>query len=673
MRPHSARFVAASALVLAIAGSSHAQQGAANGEWRYYGGDAGNSKYSPLDQIDAKNVKELEIVWRWKAENFGPTPDYNWEVTPLMIGGVLYFTAGSRRAVVAVDAATGETLWMYRLDEGERGDRAPRKQNRGLAYWTDGQADARILLITPGYQLVALDAKTGRPIPTFGKDGIVELTEGLDREVVKPGQIGSSSPAIVVRDVVVVGAAMIAGTAPPSKAHVPGYVRGFDVRTGRKIWTFKTIPQPGEFGHETWEGDSWKYTGNTAAWAPLAGDEELGYVYLPVETPTGDFYGGHRLGDNLFGDSLVCLDARTGKRIWHFQIVHHDIWDWEPSSPPILADITVAGRKIKAVALVTKHGFTFVFDRVNGTPVWPIEERPVPQSDVPGERTSPTQPFPTKPAPFERQGVTVDDLIDFTPELRAEAIAIFKQYKTSTNPFLPPIVPGTDGKLAALWLPNHIGGANWPGGALDPETGIMYVSSLTNEDAVAVQKGDPKRTDMAYVAALGAHAGAPAGAAQTAAPPAAGEASRRPSFGPRGLPLVRPPWGRITAIDLNTGDHVWMIANGDAPDIVKNNPALKGLNLDLSKAGKPERSPLMVTKTLLFGADGSGLFSSGPGSGGPMFRAIDKKTGAIVHEMKLPASTTGIPMTYMVDDRQYIVVAIGARGVPAELVALAVP
>ena len=673
MRLPSGRLVIVSALLLAGAGSAAAQQGATKGEWRYYGGDAGNSKYSPLDQINATNVKELEIVWRWKAENFGPTPDYNWEVTPLMIGGVLYFTAGSRRDVVAVDAATGETLWMYRLDEGERGDRAPRKQNRGLAYWTDGQADARLLLISPGYQLIALDARTGRPIPTFGKSGIVELTEGLDRDVVKPGQIGSSSPAIVVRDVVVVGAAMIAGTAPPSKAHVPGYIRGFDVRTGKKIWTFKTIPQPGEFGHETWEGDSWKYTGNTAAWAPLAADEALGYVYVPVETPTGDFYGGHRLGDNLFGDSLVCLDARTGKRVWHFQIVHHDIWDWEPSSPPILADITVDGKPIKAVVQVTKHAFTFVFDRVTGKPVWPIEERPVPQTDVPGERTSPTQPFPTKPKPYDRQGVTTDDLIDFTPELKAEAVAIFNQYKTSTNPFLPPIVPGTDGKLASLWLPNHIGGANWPGGAFDPETGIMYVSSITNPDSVAVQKGDPKRTDMDYVAVLGAHPGAPAGSVQMAAPPAAGEASGRPSFGPRGLPLVRPPWGRITAIDLDTGDHVWMIANGEAADVVKNNPALKGLNLDLSKAGKPERSPLMVTKTLLFGADGAGLFSAGPGAGGKMFRAIDKKTGAIIHEMPLPASTTGIPMTYLVDDRQYIVIAIGARGVPAELIALAVP
>ena len=290
---------------------------------------------------------------------------------------------------------------------------------------------------------------------------------------------------------------------------------------------------------------------------------------------------------------------------------------------------------------------------------------------MPGERTSPTQPFPTKPAPFDRQGVTTDDLIDFTPELKAEAIKILGHYKTSTNPFLPPIVAGTDGKLASLWLPHHTGGANWPGGAVDPETGIMYVSSVTNADAVARPEGRSERSDMAYVAALGAHPGAPSGAVQTAAPPVAGESAGRPSFGPRGLPLVRPPWGRITAIDLNTGDHVWMIANGDAPDVVKNHPALKGLNRS-PKAGKPERSPLLVTKTLLFGADGSGLFSAGPGAAED-FRAIDKKTGAIVHEMELPASTTGIPMTYMVDDRQYIVVAIGARGVPAELVALAVP
>jgi len=663
-------FIPTILLVVSSVGA-HGQQGTQNGEWRFYGGDAGSTKYSPLDQINPSNVKQLEIAWRWKAENFGPRADYNWEVTPLMIGGVLYLTAGSRRDAVAVDAATGETLWMYRLDEGERGDRAVRTQNRGLAYWSDGKNDNRILLISPGFQLVALNARTGLPITNFGKNGIVELTEGLDREVVKPGQIGSSSPAIVIRDVVVVGAALAAGSAPSSKANVPGYIRGYDVRTGKRIWTFRTIPRPGELGNETWEKDSWQYSGNNGAWAPLSGDEELGYVYIPVEMPTGDFYGGTRLGDNLFADSLVCLDARTGKRIWHFQTIHHDIWDWDLSSPPILTDITVGGKKVKAVAQVTKQAFTFVFDRVTGRPVWPIEERPVPQSDVPGERTSPTQPFPTKPAAFDRQGLTTDDLIDFTPQLRAEAEKIAAQYRTGPL-FLPPIVRDSGGKLAALILPNHTGGANWPGGAFDPETGMLYVSSVTNPDALALVAADPKRSDMGYVASMGGRRSGNAGDPPGGMPRlAAGEGPGLPNIGPQGLPLVKPPWGRITAIDLNTGDHVWMIANGDAPAAVKNHPAMKGI--DLSKAGKPERSPLMVTKTLLFGADGPGLFNAGPGAGGKALRAIDKKTGAILHEFMLPASTTGIPMTYMVNDKQYIVVATGARGTPAELVALALP
>jgi len=675
MKSPTVRFLIGSVLLLAVTGQAFAQHGAANGEWRYYGGDAGTTKYSPLDQINATNVKDLQIAWRWKAENFGPRADYNWEVTPLMIGGVLYFTAGSRRDVVAVDAATGETLWMYRLDEGERGDRAVRTQNRGLAYWTDGKDDSRILLISPGFQLVELDAKTGHIVPEFGKNGIVELTEGLDRDVVKPGQIGSSSPAIVIRDVVVVGAALQAGTAPVSKENVPGYVRGYDVHTGKRIWTFRTIPRAGEEGNETWENDSWKYTGNTGAWAPLSADEELGYVYLPVETPTGDFYGGNRPGNNLFGDSLVCVEAKTGKRIWYYQIVHHNIWDWEPSAPPILCDITVDGKKIKAVALVSKQAYTYVLDRVTGKPVWPIVERPVPQSTVPGEKTSPTQPIPTKPAPFDRQGITVDDLIDFTPELRNEAIDILAKYETGPM-FLPPGVRGANGKLGTLFLPNHTGGANWPGGAFDPETGILYVSSLTNPDALSVAPADPKRSDMGYVGAISsavvpAKAGDASPSPQGGQPKFTGEGPARPNIGPRGLPLIKPPWGRITAIDLNTGEHVWMIPNGAVPDAVRDNPALKGI--ELKDTGRPERSPLMVTKTLLFGSDGSGLFNAGPGGGGKFFRAIDKKTGKIVFEMELPASTTGVPMTYMVNDRQYIVVATGARGTPAELVALALP
>ncbi|HEY2012015.1 MAG TPA: pyrroloquinoline quinone-dependent dehydrogenase [Bryobacteraceae bacterium] len=650
---------------------AEAQHGAQNGEWRYYGGDAGTTKYSSLDQINAENVKELKIVWEWKSQNFGKRPDFNWEVTPLMAGGVLYFTAGARRDVIAVDGATGETLWMYRLDEGPRGALVARTVNRGLAYWSDGKGDDRIVLISPGYQLVALNAKTGALIAGFGKSGMTDLTEGLDRAVVKPGQIGASSPAIVVRDTVVVGAALLTGTAPTSKENVPGYVRGYDVRTGKKLWTFRTIPRPGEFGNETWEKDSWKYTGNTGAWPPLSADEELGYVYIPVEMPTGDFYGGHRLGDNLFSDSLVCLDARTGKRIWHYQLVHHDIWDWDVAAPPILVDITVNGKKIKAVAQVTKQAFTYVFDRVTGQPVWPIEERPVPQSDVPGEKTAPTQPFPTKPAAFDRQGTSLDDLIDFTPALHAEALKIASQYKLGPL-YTPPIVADTNGKAATLLLPSHIGGSNWTGGAVDAETGILYVSSVTNQDPLAVSAADPKRSDMSYV---GGRAGGRGGRGPAASAVEEGDqsmrATSRNNIGPQGLPLIKPPWGRITAIDLNSGDHLWMIANGQAPDYIRNHPALKGI--DLSNAGRPSRALLMVTKTLLFGNDGNNLFAGFPGGGGNTFRAIDKKTGKIIHEMTLPAMATGVPMTYMVDGRQFIVVAVGAAGVPAELVALALP
>jgi quinoprotein glucose dehydrogenase len=533
----------------------HAQQGAKNGEWRYYGGDAGTTKYSPLDQINAGNVKELKIQWQWKSQNFGRRPDFNWEVTPLMIEGVLYFTAGTRRDVVAVDAVTGETLWLYRLDEGERGQIVARTVNRGLAYWSDGRGDNRILLISPGFQLVALNAKNGQVIPGFGRTGLVDLTEGLDRVVVKPGSIGASSPAIVIRDVVVVGAALQAGTAPSSKENVPGYTRGYDVRTGKKLWTFKTIPRAGEFGNETWGNDSWKYTGNTGAWVPLAGDEELGYVYIPVEMPTGDFYGGNRPGDNLFSDSLVCLDAKTGKRVWHFQLVHHDIWDWDLGAPPILTDITVNGRKIKAIAQIMKQGFTFVFDRVTGQPVWPIEERPVPQSDVPGEKTSPTQPFPTKPKAFERQGTSYDDLIDFTPALKAEAVKIADQYKLGPL-YTPPILRDTNGKLATLMLPHHVGGANWPGGAFDPETGTLYVASLTQHEALAVSAADPARSDMGYVGGGGGGRGgrgAPAGRGGRAGAPTeggrgfiaiddgegGGRAPARTNSGPQGLPLFR--------------------------------------------------------------------------------------------------------------------------------------
>jgi quinoprotein glucose dehydrogenase len=621
-----------------------AQKGAANQEWRHYGGDAGGTKYSPLDQINASNVKDLQIVWRWKTASLGLPTENNWQATPLMIGDTLYFTAGPGRSAVAVDAASGDTKWTYRLDEGERGARAPRANNRGLAYWSDGQGAERIILVTPGYQLVALDAKTGKTFPDFGTNGTVDLWTGLNREV-RTSEIGSSSPAMIVGDVAVIGNAMQGGTAPRTKTQVPAYIRGYDVRTGKLLWTFHTVPRPGEFGYDTWEGQSAEYTGNTGAWAPLSADLELGYVYIPVETPTGDYYGGERHGNNLFGNSIVCLDAKTGKRVWHYQLIHHDIWDWDTGSAPVLLDVRVDGRPRKIVAQVTKQGWAYVFDRVTGEPIWPIIERPVPQTDVPGEKTSPTQPIPTKPAPFDRQGVTEADLIDFTPELKAEALRIASRFKLGPI-YTPPIVENAGGKLATLTVPHAQGAANWQSAAADPETGILYVPSVTNWWASALTPGGT-RSDMQYI----------------------GRSTQVER--PLGLPLIKPPWGRITAIDLNTGDHVWMVPNGSAPDYVKNHPALAGI--DLSGAGNPERAPLLVTKTLLFAGDGAGLFSSGPNGGGKKFRALDKKTGKTIHEMELPANETGLPMTYMTGGRQFIVVAIGARGFPAELIALALP
>ena len=636
------------------------QTGATGGEWRYYGGDAGGTRYAPLDQIDRDNVADLEIKWRWKADNFGERPGINSQVTPLMVDGVLYATAGSRRNVVAIDAATGETLWMWRIDEGTRGEDAPRKNHRGVAYWTDGIAE-RIIYITPGYRLISLDAQTGRPDLAFGEEGIVDLFEGLDRPRPADGRIGASSPPMIVGDVAVIGGALSAFA--PSRENIAGFVRGYDVRTGERKWIFHTVPLPGEFGNETWENDSWRYTGNTAVWAPMSADLELGYVYLPIETPTNDLYGGDRPGDNLFAESLVALDAETGERVWHFQFIHHGIWDWDIPTAPMLVDVTVDGREIKAVAQVTKQAWTYVFDRETGEPVWPIEERAVAQSAVPGEQTSATQPFPTKPEPFDRQGLSFDDLIDFTPELRAEAERIASEYRLGPI-FTPPSLSGADGLRGTLMLPAMTGGANWQGGAVDPETGILYVSSVTNPMRVVPRA--PGRTLEVPGGALPVGGGRP--------PPAGGQARSGPrgcgAMGPQGLPLVKPPWGRITAIDLNSGEHVWMVPNGDTPDCVKNHPALQGI--DIPPTGKAERGGILVTKTLVFAGEGSGLFAAPRETGGPMLRAYDKQSGAVIAEFELPANQSGLPMTYMVDGTQYIVVAVSARDHPSELVALAV-
>src|SRR5437588_7208130 len=476
-----------------------AQSGArADSEWRSYGADLANTRYSPLDQINAGNFKNLEVAWRFKTDNLGPRPEFNLQSTPLVAKGILYTTAGTRRAVVALDAATGEMKWVYSLDEGKRGEAAPRRlSGRGLSYWTDGREE-RIIYVTPGYQMIALNAATGRPVPTFGNDGIVDLKQD-DDQVMDPitGEIGLHAAPIVVNDVVVIGAAHLPGGAPKSRRNEKGYVRGYDARTGRRLWIFHTIPQAGEFGNDTWLKDSWAYTGNAGVWAQMTVDEETGTVFLPVELPTGDYYGGNRPGNGLFGESLVALDIKTGQRKWHFQLVHHGIWDMDIPCAPILADITVNGRQIKAVAQPTKQGWLYVFDRTNGKPVWPIEERPVEKGTVPSEWYSPTQPFVTRPPAYERQGVSVDDLIDFTPELHQEALKLASRYKLGPI-FTPPVVSTWPSPLATLMLPSATGGANWEGGAFDPETKIFYIFTNTNVTALGLVKADPAKQDFDY-------------------------------------------------------------------------------------------------------------------------------------------------------------------------------
>jgi quinoprotein glucose dehydrogenase len=614
-------------------------------EWLQHRGDLASTNYSSLDEINVDNVSQLKVVWRWKTENFGAGPEFYFKATPLLANGVLYTTAGLSRTVAAIDAQTGETLWTYRFDEKERRISVPRQNSgRGVAYWSSpDRTKDRIVYITPGFQLIALDANTGEPIPAFGKNGIVDLKKGLNQNVdLLTATIGSTSPPIIVNDVIVVGSSFPVGLAPKSKKQVRGDIMGYDVHTGRQLWIFHTIPQQGEEGNDSWEDGSWKYTGNVGAWAPLSADPELGYVYVPLEAPTGDFYGGHRRGNNLFSQTLVCLDAKSGKKVWHFQTSHHDIWDYDLPAPPILADINVNGKPIKAVVQLTKQAFAFVFDRVTGKPIWPIVERPVPKSEVPGEWTSPTQPFPTRPAPYDRQGFSEDILVDFTPEIKSEAAMIARRYKT--GPLFTPISiydslnnPGT------LMLPDAVGGANWQGGVFDKETGMLYISSSSILRAVSLDK-DPARSDMDYIAFIGSS-----------------------KIGPYGLPLVKPPYGRITAIDLNTGDHRWMVPNAETPQWLKNIPALKGL--DIPPTGIPDRVGMLVTKTLLFAGEGSGMYAS-DFPGGNKFRAYDKATGRVIAQIELPANQTGVPMTYSVNKKQYIVVAVGAPGIPGELVAL---
>ncbi len=626
--------------------SARAQTGSRPDEWRSYGGDPGHTKYSPLDQITRDNVSELRVAWTWtsvdetlRAEN--PVirngrmfRTYAHEVTPLVVDGVLYTTTNLGQ-IAAIEPTTGETLWSY--DPGLYLEGRPAVHGfltRGLAYWTDGE-EARLFYAGGRTYLVSVDAKTGEPDATFGRNGRVDLKRGLGRTI-DPSQYAVSSAPLVAGSTVVVGSAMTEGTGRQEAP--PGHVRGYDVRTGEMKWIFHTIPQPGEFGHETWGNESWQHAGGANVWSNMSADPELGYIYLPVGSPVTDYYGGHRPGDNLFANSLVCLDAETGERVWHFQFVHHTVWDYDLPAAPNLLDITVNGRQVKAVAQVSKQGFVYAFDRVTGEPIWPIEEREVPtDTDLEGEQPAPTQPFPTRPLPFEYQGTSADDLVDFTPEIRELAVAAVDGFRLGPL-FTPQMTNGT------IMRPSVGGGASWSGAAVDPDTGYLYVPSVNAHSTIGLSPPGPgeEQSTLGYL-------------------------RRSLSAGPvmpRGLPLWKPPYSRMTAIDMNTGDHAWMTPMGTG-ERIRNHPMLRDLDLP-PLGGDWGRTGPLLTKTLLIQA-----LVAGGTNGGPRLVAYDKTTGEELASLDLPSGALGSPMTYMLGRRQYIALTVGGE-VPG-LIALTLP
>ena len=621
-------------------------------KWRYYGGSHKFDRYSPLDLINKSNVGKLKTAWTRPAVDASIlkqfpelTPSPYFRGTPIMIGRTLYAPNGVG-LIEAFDAATGETRWAQQPFGGTFKDAAG-GSTRGVDYWKNGD-DERIVAVKGEY-LYVLDAKTGAYIPSFGEKGRVFLRRHTPDNA---NYQGSNGP-IVVGDVIVVsgtGGGHGANDGGIYKEGAPEDVRGYDVRTGALLWTFHVLPEPGEPGHETWTDEAASFTGNMGAWVSMSADDTLGYVYIPLTAPSNSFYGGQRPGDNLYANSLVVLDAKTGKRVWHYQMVHHDLWDYDNASPPTLATLKVDGKTIDAVIQPNKTGFLFVFDRKTGAPVWPIEERAVPKSNIPGEVTSPTQPFPSKPEPFDRQGVTEADLADFTPQIKGLTREFASQYDFAPM-FTPPALYKEGGKLGSLTAPSGWGSGNWNTGAFDPETGMYYAVSMTMPGATSLAKPtDPKAT-IAY-------AGQPAGMPQVTRGPY--------GMGPQGLPLLKPPYGRITAYNMNKGEKAWMVANGDGP---RDHPLLKDLKLPpLGTIGRPV--PL-VTKSLLFlGESGDAVFGNGGVTGMTGFRAYDKANGKVVWQMKLPAGTTGGPVTYAIDGKQYIVLPIGGKDVGGSWVAL---
>ena len=649
--------------------------GQPEGEWRYHGGDAGHTRFSGLEQITAENFETLELAWVWRGDNFGPGPLGVSRSTPLFVDGVLYTVAGERRTVVAIDAGTGETLWSFREPHTTRFDRGMRNgYGKGVAY---DELDGRgvIYTISPAFFLYALDAETGRPLedwgtrvalPGFPATGVIDLLPdliadwgpwqswdgaydadfGIPREL---GHITSSSPPIVVNGVVVVGNSAEQGYNQTRIENVPGDILGYDARTGEHLWKFHVIPRPGEFGHDTWENDAWQWTGDVSSWAPMSADPERGLVYIPTNPPTIDFFGGFRPGDGLFGTSVIALDVQTGERVWHFQTVHHDIWNFDNPTAPMLLDVTVDGRQRSIVVQTTKQGWAFTFDRATGEPIWPIEERAVPPSEVPGERLSPTQPFPTRPPAFEMQGLTEDDLIDFTPELRAEALEIVQRYRIGPI-FNPPIENGhPSGLRSFVSCPSGASNIFGPPAA-DPTSGVIFVPTLRGCRSENIVPG--------------AMIDAPDDIMTTGTTIADFAVVNRGDFrGPQGLPIFKPPYSSIVAIDMNTGEQLWSVPNGDTPDRIRTHPALEGV--ELGNTGRTSHPIVMATATLLVTAEGTG--------GTPRLHAIDKATGERVGTVDLPASGQYGMMGYMHEGQQYIVVQVAGPDLPGSLAALRLP
>jgi glucose dehydrogenase len=667
------------------------QPSTAKGEWPSNAADIHGTRYSPLAQINASNFNNLQVAWRFKTDAFGPYPEWKLEGTPIMVKGVLYTTAGTRRSVIALDAKTGELIWSHSLREGKRAAVAPRQlSGRGVSYWTDGNGDERIIYITTGYRMVELNPKTGQMIDSFGDHGIVDLKVGVYRGNheqidLEEGEVGVHSTALVVNNIAIVGASFREGATVPTHNNTKGVVRAYDVRTGKLVWRFNTIPEPGEFGNETWENGSWATNGNTGVWNQISADPELGLVYLPVETPTSDYYGGARPGSNLYAESLVAVDINTGQRKWHFQFTHHPVWNFDMSAMPILADVTVNGRARKVVAQPTKQGWLYVFDRATGEPVWPIEERPVPASDVPGEKSAPTQPFPPDALRYNRTTATIrDDLVDFTPQLKEQAAALLNRYRVEPSPFTPGSEASRAGKLGSIVLGTA---TNWPGGGYDPELHMAFMPAGNVPGVRALRKTPNNFSDIDFTTGLDdtdfsivygpgdcCAADNPVTAqrakeARENAPLPGGEGGG--GLNVQGIPIVKPPYGLLAAVDLDKGELKWQTPHGDTPDNIRNNAALRGMTIP--KTGQPGTSGvgLMVTKSLVIMGDPQSTTASG--KKGAFLRAYDKPTGKEVGAVYLPAQQSGTPMTYSVDGKQYIVVAVSDPRYSGEYIAFTLP